>query len=455
MSYGWLSESTLAPRKARSLQVPKGSVSVLKRIISKHTSDGSASAPAAKSRRKKDPFADKNPGVELRNQVDRVGQSTSSARVRERLEAKARIYESLAEGRESEVPEGLEVLVNFQSKRELDSASCTVQGPEGVTLLQKAPEAPVVSDSENVVNEESLDTVRYVNLCTFDIAKGFLRRRVAALPRARAQATSGRTSSVARSTPYRSGCWISYRAMARDRLLLSDVVEGVPATWYRSTFSAYVPTRREVETGARSIPTQVVHPDGSFSVGLDVESVGPQKHGASQPQNGTVPVLSAANICRDRGRRGLFASCLRLRARSTQAGRGAGTSSDSALLHDIHDNGALARTVRSAFPGRHREDHHAAMALLVFDIRRDCADRRALVLRILRAAEHQHDAAGLHFGRAAATHRERVFGVVGVRARVNAGAHQLLVGQVRASDVRHPKLLSGFGSLLSQPMEIV
>ncbi|CDR95580.1 hypothetical protein, conserved [Babesia bigemina] len=172
MSYGWLSESTLAPRKARSLQVPKGSVSVLKRIISKHTSNSSAAAPAAKPRRKKvcqprclniaaqDPFAEKNPGVELRNQVDRVGQSTSSARVRERLEAKARIYESLAEGRESEVPEGLEVLVNFQTKRQLDSASCTVLNEEGVVVLQKAPEVPVVPDSDRVVNEESLDTVR-------------------------------------------------------------------------------------------------------------------------------------------------------------------------------------------------------------------------------------------------------------------------------------------------------
>ncbi|CDR95581.1 hypothetical protein, conserved [Babesia bigemina] len=78
--------------------------------------------------------------------------------------------------------------------------------------------------------------------------------------------------------------------MARDRLWLSDVAEGVPATWYRSTFSAYVPTRREVETGVRSIPTQLVHPDGSFSVGVDVESIDPQKHGASRLQNGTVPV---------------------------------------------------------------------------------------------------------------------------------------------------------------------
>ncbi|GIX64020.1 ABC transporter [Babesia caballi] len=160
MSYGWLSESTIAPRKARSLQVPKGSVSVLQRIISKHTSSGGSSAPAAKSRRPKDPFEQKNPGVELRNRVDRVGQSPAAERVRARLEAKARLYDSIAEGRVSELPEGMEVLVDFASKKELDDAACTVEKPGGVTLLQKEPVPEIGSEPEARANDESLDSVR-------------------------------------------------------------------------------------------------------------------------------------------------------------------------------------------------------------------------------------------------------------------------------------------------------
>lgn len=43
----------------------------------------------------KDPFEAKNPGVELRNRVDRLSKSSQSRRIRDRLEEKAKLYDSI------------------------------------------------------------------------------------------------------------------------------------------------------------------------------------------------------------------------------------------------------------------------------------------------------------------------------------------------------------------------
>nr|BAN64419.1 hypothetical protein [Babesia bovis] len=62
--------------------------------------------------------------------------------------------------------------------------------------------------------------------------------------------------------------------MARDRLMISDVSVGVPATWHRNTLSIFGSTRGFSKGGwIRSVPSQIVHPDGSFNVGIDVDSV--------------------------------------------------------------------------------------------------------------------------------------------------------------------------------------
>lgn len=159
MSYGWLSESTLAPKKAKSLNVPKGSISVLNKLITKHTSHPSSSKESTKRQRPKNPFESKNPGVELRNRVDKIAESTESQRIRDRLEEKAKLYNSLVEGRVADIPEGLEVLVDFKSKGELDKASCTVQEEPG-TILKLEKELPDGHRAEALtVNVESLENI--------------------------------------------------------------------------------------------------------------------------------------------------------------------------------------------------------------------------------------------------------------------------------------------------------
>lgn len=160
MSYGWLSESTLAPKKAKSLNVPKGSISVLNRLISKHVKGPSSGSTEPKRQRAKDPFEGRNPGVELRNRVDRISQSSESQRIRRSLEAKSKLYESIVEGRVSSLPEGLDCLVDFETKREVDSAVCTVQEEKTTVLksLDTGPEACVTVDA--TVNNESLDDIR-------------------------------------------------------------------------------------------------------------------------------------------------------------------------------------------------------------------------------------------------------------------------------------------------------
>lgn len=55
--------------------------------------------------------------------------------------------------------------------------------------------------------------------------------------------------------------------MVKDRLLLNDVVDSVPATWLRNTFSGTLRGKNS------RIPTQLVYPNGSFNVGVNVECV--------------------------------------------------------------------------------------------------------------------------------------------------------------------------------------
>lgn len=159
MSYGWLSESTLAPKKAKSLQVPKGSISVLNKLIYKHVSGTSSIRSAQSSNRLKDPFEAKNPGVELRNRVDRLSKSSQSRRIRDRLEEKAKLYDSIVEGHVSDLPEGVDVLVDFESKRELDSAACTVQDDNTTILLPRNPDPVEFAQTEAVVNNQSLEDI--------------------------------------------------------------------------------------------------------------------------------------------------------------------------------------------------------------------------------------------------------------------------------------------------------
>ncbi|EDO05401.2 hypothetical protein BBOV_I003190 [Babesia bovis T2Bo] len=159
MSYGWLSESTIAPRKGRSLQVPKGSTSLLQRLIKSHGPSGKLASTlkkAGKSKTKKDPLDGSNPGVELRNRVDRISQSSTNSRIRERLSAKAHIYESMSQGLPVSDVECVEPLVDFSTKRELDAASCTVEGPEGTVLVSK-PIDPVTSEAPVTSNVSLAD----------------------------------------------------------------------------------------------------------------------------------------------------------------------------------------------------------------------------------------------------------------------------------------------------------
>ncbi|GFE55829.1 ABC transporter, putative [Babesia ovis] len=167
MSYGWLSESTIAPRKGRSLQVPKGSISVLHRLIQKHTADSNSSSKKS-TKAKKDPFEKRNPGVELRNRVDRASKSTTCSRVRQRLEAKSRLYDAMLEGRVSSDIDNSESLVDFSAKRELDNAVCTLEHDSGTILMPKGDCKSIVviidlltgpSSPESVANLESLDAV--------------------------------------------------------------------------------------------------------------------------------------------------------------------------------------------------------------------------------------------------------------------------------------------------------
>ncbi|GFE55830.1 chromosome condensation regulator RCC1 protein, putative [Babesia ovis] len=71
--------------------------------------------------------------------------------------------------------------------------------------------------------------------------------------------------------------------MTRDRLLIKDVSSGIPATWHRNTLSIFGTSNDS--TSASSAPSQLVHPDGSFNVGLAVDSVQLDHRGARIPDH--------------------------------------------------------------------------------------------------------------------------------------------------------------------------
>ncbi|EDO05402.1 putative integral membrane protein [Babesia bovis T2Bo] len=96
--------------------------------------------------------------------------------------------------------------------------------------------------------------------------------------------------------------------MARDRLMISDVSVGVPATWHRNTLSIFGSTRGFSKGGwIRSVPSQIVHPDGSFNVGIDVDSVHldhrvPHDDESDVDNEGRQPLMVYASVEEDKKR---------------------------------------------------------------------------------------------------------------------------------------------------------
>ncbi|KAK1443065.1 hypothetical protein BgAZ_305830 [Babesia gibsoni] len=74
--------------------------------------------------------------------------------------------------------------------------------------------------------------------------------------------------------------------MVKHRLLLDDVVEGVPATWCRNVLSLSSPTLNSTEANSSVMPTQLVYPNGSFNVGVKVDSVQVENYHSAPSVNG-------------------------------------------------------------------------------------------------------------------------------------------------------------------------
>ncbi|UKJ89105.2 hypothetical protein MACJ_002351 [Theileria orientalis] len=117
MSYGWLTESSLGPKKPKAIAVPKSSINTLSNIIKKHMDKDVEKHEQKRKVKKVDLFELSNPGVELRNKIDRKESTLNRRNRRSRMEQKAKIYEQLKEGK-AEAGENSEYLVDFRRKQE-------------------------------------------------------------------------------------------------------------------------------------------------------------------------------------------------------------------------------------------------------------------------------------------------------------------------------------------------
>nr|PVC54180.1 ABC transporter [Theileria orientalis] len=117
MSYGWLTESSLGPKKPKAIAAPKGSLSALNSIIKRHMEKDVEKHEQKRKTKKADLFELSNPGVELRNKIDRKESTLNRRNRRSRMEQKAKLYEQLKEGR-AEAGDSSEYLVDFRRKQE-------------------------------------------------------------------------------------------------------------------------------------------------------------------------------------------------------------------------------------------------------------------------------------------------------------------------------------------------
>ncbi|KAK2197472.1 bifunctional ABC transporter-like [Babesia duncani] len=250
MSYGWLTESTLVPRKPKPISVPKKSFNVLQNLINKRKD------PAETCRRREDPFLRKNPKVQERNLKDKARKVASGDLVRERLLEKERLYNKLG-GNISILKNTLasgdlksnECLVDFQKLQEIKDACCTIEQGSQILLQAGNPNISTTPQAAPAleVNVESLDNVE--RHCR-DLENWFLK-------------------------------------MVKGRLLLENIEHGTPATWHRNTLSNFASGRADYEGIRNKMPTQLVYPNDSFNIGVVVESLnGINGQSRSESSNG-------------------------------------------------------------------------------------------------------------------------------------------------------------------------
>ncbi|XP_954865.1 uncharacterized protein TA05460 [Theileria annulata] len=130
MSYGWLTESTLGPKKPKEISVPKGSIASLNNIIKRHIQKDIEKHEQKRKHKKTDLFELSNPGVELRNKIDRKESTINRRDRRKRMEQKAKLYKQMNEGK-VDPGENSEFLVDFKRKIQTEQHNLK-EGEEGV-----------------------------------------------------------------------------------------------------------------------------------------------------------------------------------------------------------------------------------------------------------------------------------------------------------------------------------
>eukprot|EP00375_Theileria_parva_P000514 XP_763184.1 hypothetical protein [Theileria parva strain Muguga] len=139
MSYGWLTESTLGPKKPKEITVPKGSIASLNNIIKRHIQKDNEKHEQKRKYKKvwikfiytfqTDLFELSNPGVELRNKIDRKESTINRRDRRKKMEEKAKLYNQMKEGK-LDPGENSEFLVDFKRKIQTDQEDLK-EGEEG------------------------------------------------------------------------------------------------------------------------------------------------------------------------------------------------------------------------------------------------------------------------------------------------------------------------------------
>uniref|UniRef100_A0A3B0N680 Uncharacterized protein n=1 Tax=Theileria annulata TaxID=5874 RepID=A0A3B0N680_THEAN len=130
MSYGWLTESTLGPKKPKEISVPKGSIASLNNIIKRHIQKDIEKHEQKRKHKKTDLFELSNPGVELRNKIDRKESTINRRDRRKRMEQKAKLYKQMNEGKVDQ-GENSEFLVDFKRKIQTEHHNLK-EGEEGI-----------------------------------------------------------------------------------------------------------------------------------------------------------------------------------------------------------------------------------------------------------------------------------------------------------------------------------